>query len=165
MMSVVSTGTDGATITTLTSRAADIDSYEDSRKGKNVLALWIGTNDCASTAGATVYASLQTYVAARRAAAASAGVTLKIVFLTAMSRSDAGLNANYETNRLAFNALVRASGTSLADAIVDLGADSRFGVLGCELDTTYFNADKVHLNNTGCATIAPLVKAAIDWVL
>lgn len=52
-------------------------------------------------------------------------------------------------------------GSGKFDALVDLYSDSRIG-FGRHADTTYFDADGIHLNSTGQAVHAALIKAEAD---
>lgn len=138
-----------------------VDPVCDETAACNVNLIWAGTNDLAQgVSGATVYSRLETYCAARRAAGWD-----KIVVLTALPRSNTGCDPDHETLRQAFNSLVRANYASIADAIIDVAADGRIGDDGDELDTTYYDADKVHLNSTGQAVIAALAQPVIAGVL
>jgi lysophospholipase L1-like esterase len=61
-----------------------------------------------------------------------------------------------------FNKLIRQGYHLFADFLVDIASDPRIGFPGCENDTTYFNADKVHLTDQGYAIIAGLTKSALE---
>jgi lysophospholipase L1-like esterase len=132
----------------------------DSRKGNQVLVVWAGTNDIyfGNTAAGT-YALLSAYCAARRAEG------YKVVVLTALPRSNAGTPGDFNTTRATFNTSIRAGWATFADALADVAADSRIGDNGDELDTTYYDADKVHMNATGYGVIASIVKAAIATIV
>jgi lysophospholipase L1-like esterase len=132
----------------------------DSRKGNQVLVVWAGTNDIYFGAtGAATYALLAAYCAARRA------VGFKVVVLTCLPRSNAGTPAGFNTDRATLNTSIRANWATFADALADVAADSRIGDDGDELDTTYFDADKVHMNATGYGVIASIVKTAIGTIV
>lgn len=134
-----------------------VDATYDARKGTMVLVIWAGTNDIYFGAtGAATHTLLAAYCAARRA------VGFKVVVLTALSRSNAGTPAGFNTDRGILNTAIRANWSTYADALADVAADSRIGDNGDELDTTYFDADKVHMNATGYGVIAGIVKTAID---
>lgn len=160
MVSVMNFGAVGDTIAGLTAEAAaEVTPVYDSRKNP-VLLVWIGTNDIYNGGTpAAVYADLVTYCAARRAA----GYT-RIVTFTLLPRSAAGTPAGFEADRLTFNANVRANYLTYADALADVALDARIGISGCELDTTYYNADKIHLNSTGYGVVAAIAKPAVDRI-
>ena len=133
------------------------------RTRRGILILWGGTNDIAlvpNTSPSTTYARLQQYAANARALGFD-----KIVVLTCLPRA-AGGNQNFETDRAAYNALIRTNALTdgTADAIADIAADSRIGDTGDNLDTTYY-PDQIHLNVAGRQVVVPIVKAAIDSIL
>lgn len=138
-----------------------LDPVYDATAALNVNLIWAGTNDLAGgVAAATVYGRLETYCNARRAAGWD-----KVIVFTALPRSAEGDDAGHEALRAAFNALVRANYASIADGMVDVAADERIGGAGDELDTTYYNADRVHLNTTGQAVIAELAQPVLAALL
>lgn len=106
--------------------------------GKNNIVLFqAGTNDMAlaSATPAAILASLQTGIAAARAAGAS-----KVGAMTILPRPNLGTFT--EVNRQAYNALVRSS--SGADFIIDVGADPVMGAAGADLSATLYYTDNVH---------------------
>lgn len=148
----------------LTELAVDAVTLVDSllvgqRRGTH--APWIGTNDIAAPlgTGAEIYALLAAYCAARRLAGWDA-----LIVGTILPRSNAGLPEGFEARRQEFNTLLRAD-HSFADALMDVAADSRIGDAGDELDTDYYNADRVHLVTGGSAVVAgiaaPLIAALV----
>jgi len=119
---------------------------------KNILVVWAGTNDlAASVPAATVYANIVAYCSARR----SAGY--KVVILTILPRGT--FVGALETARLAVNTNITTNWATFADAVVDVASNE---YLDDCTDTTYFNADKVHLIEAGNAVVAGLVKTAVD---
>ena len=157
---IVATG--GASLAFIGSIAAAwVDPVYDATATLNVNLIWAGTNDLAGgETGAAVWASLQSYCNARRAAGWD-----KIIVLTALPRSAVGDNAGHEALRQAFNTLVRTNYASIADGLADVAADSRIGDDGDELDTTYYDADRVHLNTAGHAVVAGIVQPILEGVL
>jgi lysophospholipase L1-like esterase len=149
-------GVSGQTVSDFSANAAtEIDSNYRSALRRNVCVVWGGVNDAnAGASAATIYDRLKTYWAARRAAG------FKIVACTEIDAQDAGRNAVgwHSTLWPALNTLIKSDAT-LYDSLVDLGADSR---LQNALDTTYFNADKVHLTDTGYGVVAALVAAQVS---
>lgn len=138
-----------------------IDPVYDATAANNVNIIWSGTNDLAGgTSGADTYALLATYCNARRAAGWD-----KLIVVTALPRSAAGDAANHETLRQAFNTLLRANWATIADGLADVAADGRIGDEGDELDTTYYQADRVHLNTAGQAVIAGIMQPVVEGVL
>jgi lysophospholipase L1-like esterase len=149
----------GAATPNITSRASIVDACYDSRKSKNVLVLFGGTNDMHfGDTGATTYSRLVPYCQARQATG------YKVVVLTAMPRSDAGNAVGFEAERQTYNASIRANWRTFADALVDVALDARIGLPGCQLDTTYFNGDQVHMTPAGYGVVASLVRPGVDSV-
>lgn len=141
----------------VTEAATEVDARFALHRGRPVLLIWAGANDIGGgNTGAGAFAELQSYIAARRAATPN----LKVIGFTLLPAPTSG-NPGFETERLAFNTLARAS-SGVFDQLVDVGGHAS---LQDATDTTYFNADKVHLNANGNALIAPLVKAKLDLVL
>lgn len=161
MVAVSNMGDNGATLTSMTTGAAiQLDPQYDANKGTNHIVIWGGTNDMGNgDSGATAYARMVTLCNARKA------IGFRVVCVTCMPRTRGLDPADFEDQRLAFNASIRANWTTFAHALADVGADSRLGVNGCQDDTTYFHTDKIHLNNTGYGVVAALVKAQLDALL
>ncbi len=116
--------------------------------------IMFGTNDVvAGKSGATIYADIQTLAAGLRA-----NGNPKIVVCTMLPRDD----GSYEVQRQALNDLLRAD-HSFADGFFDVETVPEIGAAGAANDLTYYDADKVHLNDTGHATfrtgIAPIISA------
>lgn len=114
-----------------------------------------GVGDGDSHTAAEIWTRLQTYCADRKAAGEM------VVLCTEIDAQDAARNANdwHGTVYPSLNILIRASGTTVADAIVDLGADAR---LQDATNTTYFMADKLHPNEAGSVVISELVAAVVN---
>lgn len=96
---------------------------------KQYAVLWLGTNDLAFYATNTpssVYADLSTYVSLLR----SSGFT-EVGVLTTLPRIsyfDNGVTAAiFETERQAYNALIRGGATAGGYAVIDVGGDAVFG--------------------------------------
>lgn len=118
---------------------------------RNVAAVFGGVND--NTTAATLHSRLATLCGAIRAAGFQVVVCSKI---DCQSPAHAAWHA---TEYQALNALIRANYASYADAIADLGADSR---LQDATNLTYYTADKTHLTSAGYGVIASIVAAAIS---
>lgn len=118
---------------------------------KNVVVVaYMGGNDLVSLPQATVLSNLETYCDNRRTAGADA-VVVGTVFsrndLTAMVRDD-------------YNAALRLE--TFYDGLMDFAADSR---LQDDTDTTYFDADRVHLNKAGAQVMASIASPVLDGLL
>lgn len=156
MVSITNVATSGNTLATIATQAAvEVDPCYDARKGNNITIIFAGTNDLAlGSTGASVYAALVSYGQARKA------VGEKVVAVTCLPRTNAGIDAGFETQRLIYNASIRSGWTSFSDAMADLNTDSR---LQNSNDGTYFQ-DQIHPNAVGAGILAGIVKAAIDTI-
>jgi len=120
---------------------------------KDVLFAWELTNDMVANASnaTTCYNNMVNYCIAARAALPN----IKIIVGTMLPRYDV-VNANRQNdanllddttlNGKIRNHLVQ---DGYADAICDVASDSTMGFAGCDLNTIYYNADKIHPNTTG----------------
>jgi lysophospholipase L1-like esterase len=147
-------GVSGQTLVAMQSDAvAQIDRYAKRLDAvKPTLVAWGGTNDINTGAdSATALVSLATYCSGRK----SAG--FRVVVCTMIARGS--FDATQNTYRDEFNASVRTNYLDYADDLCDLALDARLANVA---DTAYFDADTVHLNNTGYGVVAELVKAIID---
>ena len=120
-----------------------------------ILVAWEGTNDIVigGADAATAYANLVTYCQARRAAG------YKVIIVTVIKRGPAG--AGFETTRNTLNANIVANWATFADGLADVGAAAQ---LQNSADTTYYNADGIHLNATGYGVVAAIVKTAVEAI-
>jgi lysophospholipase L1-like esterase len=147
-------GVSGQTVADFSADAAtEVDAQRRTTFGShNICVVWGGVNDAnAGASAATIYDRLKTYWAARRVAG------FKVLACTEIDAQDAGRNSVgwHSTLYPALNTLIKSNAT-LYDALIDLGADSH---LQDATNTTYFNADKVHLTDTGYGVVAGLVAA------
>lgn len=116
---------------------------------KNIVLAWEGTNSLnAGVDATTAYNSMVAYCTARKAAGAS------VIVATVLPRSSAGVPADFNAQRAAYNALVVANGLTFADRVFDIAANATIGPDGAELNTTYYAGDRVHLINAGYAIVA-----------
>lgn len=108
---------------------------------------WLGTNDIGiGQTDAQVIADITAVCNSIK----TAHPTCKLVVCTIIARGT--YTAGQETYRLAVNTSINASHT-YCDYVLDLAADAR---LSNANDTTYYNADKVHLNDTGYGVVKDL---------
>jgi hypothetical protein len=103
----------------------EADAYYDARYTKNILTIWAGINDFhnhSTMTAATLETALQSYVAARKAAATAVGVTLKVlvVTITACDPANGYITSGQQTERTTFNTWLRANWNSFADGLCDL---------------------------------------------
>lgn len=117
----------------------------------HIAVLWGGVND--NTDAATMHTRISTWCATVRA------LGIKVMVCTEIDCQAATHTDWHNTNYQALNALILANYATYADGVADLGADAK---LQNAADTTYFNADKTHLNNAGYAVVAGIVAAAVN---
>jgi hypothetical protein len=77
--------------------------------------------------------------------------------------NDAGTNA-YESNRLGFNAMLRANYYQFADALADIGGDPTIGTFASTFNTRLYS-DGCHLTNGGCTVAATIIADAINSLI
>lgn len=116
----------------------------------NIVSIFVGGNDLLSVSVATAIANLSTYVSNRRTAGAD-----KIICYTLPDRADVA-----SATLASFNTTLR--GETFYDELVDLAADSRFQDA---TDTTYYDADAIHLTALGQEVIAELLAPKLSSVL
>lgn len=129
-----------------------------SRLINNIVVVWAGVNDGVNGAtAAQIWSALQTYCTTVRAAGQ------KVVLCTEIDGQSAALNTAgwHGTIMPTLNTSVRGGWSSVADALADLGANVN---LQDATNTTFFNADKVHLTAAGYNIVAGIVAAAIASV-
>lgn len=146
---------------------AELDAvYLDSNQAVRINTIWAGSNDLTdefvtpAESAASIFALTEDYCAARRAAGWQ-----KLVVFTVLPRTYIGMPAGYEDCRQAFNTLMRADWSTIADALCDVAADERIGVYGAQFDTDYFLPDAVHINDGGHAVVAELLQPIIELLI
>lgn len=146
-------GADGATVADRTAAAAaQVDIYTG--VPRRFLVNWMGTNSIAEVPGnldgATTYAQMQTYFAARIAAGWQRDT---IITIDCLPRSNGTPGASYETRRAALNALIAAGAGVDFGAAARISTDGRIGDAGDNNDETYYSSDHGHLINAGYSIV------------
>jgi lysophospholipase L1-like esterase len=119
---------------------------------QNVCVVWAGTNDIGTgRTPAQAATDLWSYCDL------VAGLGYQVVVLTMLSRVDVS-----NVSRASFNALIDAGWAGHADALADVAASPLIGGNSAYLDTTYYDADGVHLNSTGYGVVAGIVETAVN---
>ena len=112
------------------------------------------------TDGTALYANVVAYCNQARARG------FKVVIMTGIARDYPAFDDANITDRIfACNALIRANYTSFADAIADVALLTPFDAKADTTNTTYYNADRTHLTDTGYDLIAGTVQTAIETLL
>lgn len=126
----------------------------------DIVVLWEITNDIGS-GGVTAqqaYDNVVTYVNLVRALGA------KCVVVGFIARDYVTDAADVITRGFACNALLAAN-PSFYDAFVDIGANAAFDTRSDASNTTYYNADKIHLTNVGYDLVATLIEPTINALI
>lgn len=151
-------GHPGDDIPTIAARSAATDAVWSGTARTSLCLIWAGYNDLASAfTPANIYASLVSYWQARRARG------FKVIAFTVLPGASG--YGSFEANRLTLNALIRAGWATYCDALVDLTTNSNIGPPGANTNTTYFNADGIHLTDAGYQIVATMALAQIATVV
>jgi lysophospholipase L1-like esterase len=119
--------------------------------GRNVIRLWIGTNDLGN--GHTLQSALEGIRSYCRKAKT---VGFQTIVSDMISRT--GLDSNMQ----ALNALMLTQDTG-CDLVLDLASNPLLGATGASANTTYFQSDGIHLSQTAQQNIlAPAETRAIN---
>lgn len=130
----------------------------------NIILVWEGTNDLANNTinGTTAYNNLVSYCTTERAKG------FKIVIATIIYRDQTIItnpsgksDSEFNTERLAANALIRANWTSFADGLMDLANEPGLMAYNPSDGFNYYYLDHVHLLDAGYARVAYLFKQKI----
>lgn len=128
-----------------------------------VYSVFPGSNDgCIDGTVATFVSEVVAFCAARKAAGWNA-----VIIGTVLPRADIS-GPLLETNRLAYNSTITASGWAAAngiDGIFDLGGDPTMGNIATCSNPTYYNTDLIHPTTAGHAILAPIWGATLSTVI
>ena len=158
------TGVEGQTLADMISDATQVTGRSTPSMSKNVCVLWGGTNDVSApgsyASAATALTRFYGYADTLRAAGFS------VVGIDMLPRSDPGGVSGigqpaWNAVRAAFNADVATNWASHFDAMCFASGVSGLGADGDSDSTANYNADKVHLNQTGYGLIKNLVVAKL----
>lgn len=144
-------GSGGRQLFNVTSAAAEIAWLPQVSSFTNrVIYVLLGTNDIASNAKTA--ADIQGYYATYTANIRAADAGVKIIGATLLARGA------YNAEFAAFNSWLRGGGGGLFDGFVDYNAQPEFDP-GSHVDTTYYDPDGIHCNNTGYGRMAVYARA------
>lgn len=121
----------------------------------NIVVGFAGTNGMWASLGnhsaATEFADFQTW----RAAVLAKGLPpANLIVVTCLPRQD---DSAFDTKRATYNASLISDAATYGYKIANAGADASIGVNGAEDDTTYYQSDKIHLNDAGQSVLGTLV--------
>jgi hypothetical protein len=141
-----------------------VDPYGQARTGGNLVFIWAGTNDLNnSTSAADVYAELQDYGTAAKAA----GFTVIMFDCIARGTFSGGQQTAWQSvlDSLAADFPVEEadgiySGGDYADLLIRLTTDAAFYPHSASANTTYYDVDTIHLNATGNDLVTTYAVAA-----
>lgn len=129
---------------------------------RRVLIVWEITNDLSNLTqtSSAAYANIKSYCQARKAAG------WKVIVCTCLPRTQAGINTNFESYRVAVNNLITTNAVSegWADAVANIGGDATIGSTGASDNTTYFN-DKTHMTSAGHLIASTYITSALNAIL
>ncbi len=152
-------GAPGLDLTTMFSNeVSNLDPLYAYRGGLNIAVIWGGTNDIAQdnkTASQT-FATLQAFTQHVR----SKG--FKVIVATAISRGGSNGGGQFDAQNQALNLLIRNNWSQFADALTDLAGNTNLGATSAYLNATYFNADGIHLTDTGYSLVGSIVQNTIN---
>lgn len=129
---------------------------------RRILLVWEITNDLSNTSqtDTAAYANIKTYCQTATAAG------FRVIALTCLPRTQAGINPNFETYRLSVNASITAHAVAegWAVAVANVGGDATIGATGASDNTTYYQ-DKIHLTAAGHGIAAGYITTALGGIL
>jgi hypothetical protein len=148
----------GGTRSLIDNAAATDDVMVRTTRSKNALVVLVGTNDITSGRNAAqILGDMASYYTARK----SAGFG-PIVLCTLIARNAGGGQANFDTQRAAINAALRAASPgTYFDALADTGAIAEMDTTADTANATYYQGDLTHLTAAGCAKVADLVETTL----
>ena len=124
----------------------EVDAHYDPSADLDVCLVQAGGGDFRlGSSAASVYAALQDYCRARRAA----GFRVLVLTVLPSDRPE-----TFEATRLAYDAMLRQGWPKFADGLVDVAADQRIGDTGDEYDGQFYLDDELHLTDAGYAVMA-----------
>jgi lysophospholipase L1-like esterase len=126
----------------------------------NWLILLAGTNGIYinDNSGATEYAAFQTYFTA---AIAALGIPASQVVVCTMLPRAPGIFGDLESVRTTYNGLLVSGASGLGHKLARFDLDANMGQAGQYSNTTNFQTDGVHPNDTGWGILAPIIYAAM----
>ena len=125
--------------------------------GTHAAIVWAGTNDMAGVQDGT-----QTFTELKGLVQALKQNRFGVVgVVTCMVGNPTDRGASFEARRTVYNNLIKNDTSGDFSFVVDLDTNPN---LTDYTDTTYFNADGVHLNPTGAAEVASMVDTALDGI-
>lgn len=146
----------GVTAMTTTRKSTMKQAVADALKvyKKVIVTIAVGANDLQSTTGATYYASIIAYAAEIRALGA------KVAICTVLPRAvGGGITSTFETNRNAYNVLLRAGVGVDFDGLIDYDT-TLMGTQSTTANATYY-PDGTHPSLVGQQLLEPVFTAAL----
>lgn len=126
----------------------------------DIVIFWELVNDLRVTDDATIaYNNAVAYCDLIRNAGA------KCVLLTCIATNFSGNPPDMDTIRQTLNTNLRNNASSICDLLVDTASISEFDTVADTANTTYYNADLVHLTDTGYNLIGTNVYSTISSIL
>ena len=158
---VTSLGTGGWPLDALAGEAPNkVDPLFDPQLTRNVLIVFDGTNDLGGghASAETAFGKLVGYCRARKAAH-----PWRILVVTpSVAAYPDVYPADFDTQMVRYDGLIRRYWRWFADGIVDVGADPRLGKPGAERNPVYFTRDFTHLTDAGYAIVGQDAARAVS---
>jgi hypothetical protein len=154
-MPVTNCAIGGQTTRDMLAKLEDVDAAFDP-SARNLLIAWEGTNDLYF--GATPEQAVD-HLISYRDHMTSKGWT--VILLTLLPRQSTPDPISFERQRLAVNAALRGRNLTL----IDVGADPEMGQFASASAGLFYQADKVHLTDSGARRIAALVGGALSAIV
>lgn len=133
----------------------------------DIVVVFAGTNDLSDGPPALGHTAQETYddLCAYSVQLRNAGLRVVAVTMLAKNRASDPDPAATEVKRLAYNALIRGGSQFAFDAVCDAGALPQFDSVADASNTTYYNADGVHLTSAGYAAVATALTATLQTLI
>lgn len=156
-LDVVNSGIDSKTLTSMLTEGVDLVDNVNRQNVQNILLVWAGTNDIGTGSTAVqTHDRLVAYCKARRLAGK------KVIVATCIDRL---WTTGSDAIRTAYNDLILANWRSYSDGLAHYAGDPVLGVVGASNNTTYYNADKLHLKTAGYGRAAAIGAEAVREVM
>jgi lysophospholipase L1-like esterase len=144
---------------------ANAETQYNQNTGLNLAVVMAGTNDIGTIGNKTV---AETYQLIAQLCQHYRSLGFKVVICTLPAgggNAGTGAGGTYDAARITLNGYIRAGWGSFADYMADVGSDATIGNVANVTNTTYFNADHLHLTAAGYAIIAGYEQTAVNAVI
>jgi lysophospholipase L1-like esterase len=152
-------GVSGQTALQMIADGPTLDRTFDACAPRNVCVFWGGSNDIESGAtAATTWSRIQQFCNERRA------VGWRVLLLPIVDRVAAN-QTFFDTERQTLTGLITAGWPAVADGFVDLTVNPNLGGVGARNNSTYYQADQIHLTPVANQLVGELVAPTLNALL